>query len=89
MGIMIMIFKIFIWGGICVALKLYFRRYIRQYTSPNESFECNYPPSDFVIILYGKEHCVCAAVIAVSTKPCIIVVILFEPIDLDLHFSLI
>ena len=51
----IIIFKIFFWGSILsdicaeitfygsVALKLKFRRYISQYTSPNENVEYGYP----------------------------------------------
>ena len=49
----ITIFKILIWGSTfgnhvlrirsCVAIKLNFRPYILQYTSPNENFEYSYP----------------------------------------------
>ena len=38
-----------LWRGASGAVKCNFRTYIRQYTSPNENFECDYPHSNALL----------------------------------------
>ena len=49
-------FKMFLWGGILIAVKLNFRRY----TSSNENFELSYPLNDLLCrlgrLLTGWMH---------------------------------